>query len=187
MSKYPCLHVNAAVSHNILQLFLCMSNSAKRNENHKAPVWNLNESLPEMFFFSIYPILNWVNKRCWGFVLWVVVSFPWVQIPTGKIEERRNLIFLEFLCYFYFVLGFFVVCFFLWGEQAGGICIKTCPTAQELLEPQSIGGWESILGKYHDTLTHSYILFVFHLPRSTHSTRCGMVWVLQTTQFSPSM
>lgn len=117
MSKYPCLHVNTAVFHNILQLLFCVSNSAKRNQTHKAPVWNLNESLPEIFS-SIYPILSWMNKCLWN----PDIYFPSVHIPTGQYKGGRNVL----------------------------LCMKSSSIVQEV-QNQSTGGWDSILGKYHDT------------------------------------
>lgn len=132
ISKYPCLHVNAAVSHNILQLFLCMSNSAQKNENHKAPVWNLNASLPEMFslvFTQIY--YDWKNANeimlggCW------LRRFNFFHKFKYQLKGWRDYVF-----YIFFVLLLIFICLFMFMQWSHVLWLR-------VLEPGRIF-WENI-------------------------------------------
>lgn len=125
--------MNAAVFHNILQLFLCMSNSAKRNQNHKAPVWNVNESLPEIFS-SIYPILPRMNKCIWN---------PGIYSPSvytsGQFKGGIN-----HFCWF---LSFFLFYKFLFYYAWNLLELKKCRNYR-VLEVGRVF-WENVT-----TLTH---------------------------------
>lgn len=106
-------------------------------------------------FFSVYPILLWVNKHqknhvggllAGGFIFFHEFKYQLENLKEEVIPFLRVLVFVFF---FWFVWVF--------------SCMKSHPMAQ------STGAWENFLGKY---------LFMICHPGYTHDMRCGTAWVL---------